>query len=65
VEDKQDKPQDQSESKNNSEEEVSIVHKVKTVSDGSTCEHEFIDDYVDSENKQHQQCTKCWSGRWR
>lgn len=44
--------------------ESSVWHKVKTVQDGK-CEHDFMDDYIDAEGKQHQQCAKCMQGRWR
>ena len=56
--DKDNKPE-VSELNDNSE-----VHIVKTVSDGSACEHNFQDDYIDGD-KQHQQCLNCWQGRWR
>ena len=63
MEQTEDKHQEVSELKSNFEE--SVVHKVKTVSDGSKCNHNYMDDYIDPEGKQHQQCSNCYQGRWK
>jgi hypothetical protein len=57
--------QDQNHSESSDNSEKVIVCKPKTVSDGSKCDHEFVQDYIDAEGKIHEQCSKCWQGRWK
>ena len=44
--------------------EPSKCFKPVTVSDGSKCEHNFVQDFEDN-GKIHLQCSKCWQGIWK
>ena len=64
VDNKQDKDQEVSEQSECFEEE-SVIHKVKTVSDGSNHKHIWVEDFADNEGKQHFSCSKCWAGIYK
>ena len=64
MDNKQDKDQEVSEQSECFEEE-SVIHKVKTVSDGSSHKHIWLPDWQDDEGKQHFQCSKCMQGIYR
>ena len=64
MDNKQGNPQEQLEPSECSE-EVEVIHKVKTVSEGSGHKHILIPDWKDSDGRQHYVCSKCWQGDYK
>jgi len=63
--DKLEEDQEQLEPKKCFDDEVEVIHKVKTVSEGSGHKHILIPDWKDSDGRQHYVCSKCWQGDYK